>query len=46
MVSGFGFGKDTMVTVDGEECSVVDVCFDKLACRTHAVRERCPATPQ
>jgi hypothetical protein len=39
-VSGFGFGEDTMVTVGGEECSVVDVRFDELACRTPAVRER------
>ena len=37
-VSGFGFGEDTMVTVGGEECSVVDVRFDELACRTPAVR--------
>uniref|UniRef100_A0A8C5AWE7 PKHD1 like 1, tandem duplicate 1 n=1 Tax=Gadus morhua TaxID=8049 RepID=A0A8C5AWE7_GADMO len=39
-VSGFGFGEDTVVTVGGEECSVVDLRFDELACRTPAVRER------
>uniref|UniRef100_A0A8C5F806 PKHD1 like 1, tandem duplicate 1 n=1 Tax=Gadus morhua TaxID=8049 RepID=A0A8C5F806_GADMO len=35
-VSGFGFGEDTVVTVGGEECSVVDLRFDELACRTPA----------
>ncbi|CAL8298854.1 unnamed protein product [Lota lota] len=35
-VSGYGFGEHTTVAVGGEECSVVDVGHNELACRTPA----------